>query len=190
MASIDFTIDATHAGVEFYAGGSSGASRVVGIESKQTRVARYSFSVPAGATGISFTFNTGGVAGGSAIPLRFYIGTDPTSHTNADASASYTGELTLGADGKNFTGSAEMLLLPNITYYLFVFPNGTTTDHYGYYTWYKGSDCIHTFMLTGGAGIVYVGGVMYQIYVGNSSGGADLRLSYCGRADGGANLLS
>lgn len=193
MINIEFAAAAGTAGVEFYIGGQSGASRVVGNDWRNdaaiNRVARYTFTAPAeGTSGISLTFNTGGLSDGSSVPIRFYIGTDPESHVNAWSDSAYTGELTPSDDGKTFTGEAQLLLLPNTTYYLFVFPGSKT---YGYYTWYRyGYEIGLTLTLTGGAGIVYVGGVMYQIYVGNSSGGADLRLPYCGNADGGADLIS
>lgn len=193
---IEFSTQAGTAGVEFYAKGVSGASRVVGVESSQTRVVRYTFTAPAeGGHGVSVKFFcTGGLKGSTGVPLKFFIGTDPDSHKLGGASLEYHGTLTETEDnvGSILTGTApDILLLPGKTYYLWVFP-GTDSTVLRYYSWYRTpyAEIRNTVTLTSGAGIVYVGGVMYQSYVGNSSGGADLRLPHCGNADGGANLLS
>ena len=193
MPQIDFVIDTTHENVSFYYGGQPDGSRVVGIESKRTRVARYAINSATGATGISLLLNIGGVGDGAEIPLRFYISTDPQSHVDADASAEFPGDLTLDETGKIFTGEAKIFLLPGVTYYLWVFPNGTADENYGWYSWYNTDNNLHTVTLIGGAGVVYIGNAdgtvdMYQFYVGNGNG-ADLVLPYLGNGSG-ADLLS
>lgn len=172
MAVIEFPAAVGAAGVEYYIGGKAGASRVVGNDWRNgaaiNRVVRYTITPPPeGASKISLLFNTDGVSDGSAVPLRFYIGTDPNSHINAWNDAEYTGELTRGSDGRTFTAECKTLLIPGTTYYLFVFPAVKT---YGYYSWYRYGNPIGLSMgLFGGAGIVYVGNAaggadMYQIY--------------------------
>lgn len=121
-----------------YAGGKSGASSVVGYESSKNRVARYTMltdSVGASSVSLSFSLNT--IGDGTAPSLRFYIGTDPSSHINAGASSSYTGTLTRSGDTYvTYSGSANIVLLPSTTYYVYVFPANTT---YGWMYWSKES---------------------------------------------------
>lgn len=120
----------------FYRNGVSGASRIVGNDTGSKagrRVCRYSFTAPeTGASSEELAFHIAGVSDGTAISVRFYIGTDPDSHTNAGLESAYTGELTLSGDWLMFTGQAEVLLLPGQTYYLWVFPG---SDTFGYYAW-------------------------------------------------------
>lgn len=118
----------------FYKAGESGASKIVGYESSSRRVARYMFTAPStGAKGVSLKLYTAGRYSGSHIPIRYYIGTSATSHANAGAESEYTGELTLStSDYITFTGSASILLLPNTTYYLWIFPG---EDTWGTYQW-------------------------------------------------------
>ena len=109
----------------FYRAGVAGVSPVVGVESNCSRVARYSFTAPAtGACAVSVDL-AGAVFVEGTRPQRlgFFIGTDPVSHANGGTPTGYlTGE---------FSGSAELLLLPNTRYYLFIFP---VTADYGWYT--------------------------------------------------------
>ena len=123
--------------VLFYKAGTSGVSNVVGYEDNTRRVARYTFTAPSsGASGVSITIPTIGRGAGSHIPIRFYIGTSATSHTNAGPSSEYTGTLTLGSDNLTFTGAADILLVPGTTYYLWVFPG---QDTFGWYGWTSNS---------------------------------------------------
>ena len=91
-----------------------------------------------------FTFTTGSVGAGSIswkmsyiymytwaypqIPMRWFIGTDPNSHLNAGANtAEYTGDVTVHMDTtynseSYMEGSADIMLMPNTTYYLWLFP--------------------------------------------------------------------
>lgn len=123
--------------VLFYKNGDSDngeVSGVVGYEDSSRRVARYTFTAPdTGAQRVKLTFQTSGRGAGSHIPIRYYIGTDPESHVNAGAESEYTGELTLDTvDYVVFSGSADILLLPGVTYYLWVFPG---KDIFGWYWW-------------------------------------------------------
>lgn len=119
----------------YYKNGKSDASAVVGYESSSRRVCRIKFTAPStGATAVMITWHTAGRGNGSHIPIRFYIGTDPDSHTNAGYDYAYTGSLTIGEDWLTFTGSANILLLPNQVYYLWIFPG---EDTFGWYTAYR-----------------------------------------------------
>ena len=134
MAAIDLS------NVLFYEDGTSGVSAVVGntiVNSVQRcRVARYTIQAPAeGASQVSLSFTANAFGDGSYIKLRFYIGTDPGSHVNAGADAAYTGEFTMDATYLKFTADAAVRLLPNMTYYLWIFP---AVDTYGWYHWPNG----------------------------------------------------
>lgn len=166
-------------GATFFKAGKTTTSRVVGYESLSNRIARYAFTSPAeGSSHQEIVFYSNGLGGGTKIPIRFYIGTDENSHTNGGANSTYHGTLTLGSDGKTFTGSSDILLLPNTTYYIWFFPSSTA---YGYYAWYgEGTSTLTT---SGGGGVIYIGNGSsydaYQVYIGNGSSW-DLCIPYVG----------
>ncbi len=114
-----------------YEAGASGASYVVGYESKHNRVVRYAFTTGSGgASEISVSipnYTKNSDSGSDSAPLRFFIGTSPTSHANAGADSEYTGALTMTTAGGyyHFTGTAKIILAPNTTYYLWIFPGST-----------------------------------------------------------------
>lgn len=146
-------------------------SAVVGYESSSNRVARYSFKAPAtGASGISLSGSGVSLGGGSSsAAIRYYITTSSTSHANAGSGSTYTGTLTLNVVSGEYkiTGAANIILLPNATYYLWIFPGSTT---YGWWYW------ISTMPLTtsGGAGLVYIDSgsslAAYMPYIDTGSG--------------------
>lgn len=126
---------------QWYIGGNSATSSVLGNDwNKSTssvisRVGRFKFTAPStGATGVNLTLYSGGKGDGSHIQLRFYIGTSATSHVNGGPDSEYTGALTLSDDWLTFSGTADILLIPNQTYYLWVFPGEKT---YGWYWGYR-----------------------------------------------------
>lgn len=128
------TIKLTNA--TYYRNGVSGATSVVGYESTYNRVVRYNLTPPdTGASRVALKF-TGISQGNGTMPttLRFYIGTDPNSHANAGSGYTYTGTLTretiLGL--YTFSGSADVIINPNTTYYVWVFPSTTT---FGWLAW-------------------------------------------------------
>lgn len=137
------TIQLTASEWEWYKKGKSGYSVVVGYEDKSRRVGRYKFTAPStGATSVSFAFYSSGRGAGNHIPIKFYIGTDPDSHANAGPDSTATGTLTLGDDWLTFTGSADILLIPNQIYYLWIFPGADT------FGWYWASRANYTSTLT------------------------------------------
>lgn len=174
MAVIEFSSQNNGIDVQFYNKGSTATSRVVGIESKSNRLVRYTFTAPGGgALKALMTFYTNGDRiGNHDVPLRFYIGTDPTSHVNAGPDSEYHGTLTKtkSTKGAVFTGELDILLLPDTTYYLWIFPGVNTTDYYGYYSWYPpDSDLKNTLTLSGGAGLVLINRVVHQAYIDDGS---------------------
>lgn len=137
----------------YYKNGTSGVSAVVGYESKSNRVARYKFTASAtGASSVSVSIkNIYFGEGSKTTAIRFYITTSASSHANAGSSSTYSGTLTLTVSGGVYTatGLANILLMPNTVYYLWVFP-GTTT--YGWWYWNTPA----TLTVSGGAGLVYI----------------------------------
>ena len=117
----------------FFRNGVRGASAVIGYEGGANRVARYSFVSPStGASSVSLAvtgfYYLGADAGGGARPttFRFYIGLDPDSHVNAGANTECSGFLYADTTYKDdFYGSADVVLLPDQVYYLFIFPDTT-----------------------------------------------------------------
>lgn len=136
------------------------SSYVIGKETAPTsttgkRIARFKFTAPAeGATHINFSWYVGELGAGSAVPLNFYIGTDATSHINAGVNAEYTGTITQTKSGSlyTFTGEADVVLLPNETYYLWFFP---ATTAYGYFSAYGGNSTKRWMETSGEVGTTY-----------------------------------
>jgi hypothetical protein len=121
--------------IEFYKNGKAGASVVVGYEGERRRCARYEFTVPVpGASSITAQINGPHFVedGGREAPVRFYIGTDPDSHVNAGPDSPYTGVATVDSDKRTVTLAADIILVPDKTYYLWFFPS---VDYWGWYYW-------------------------------------------------------
>ena len=132
MAVISIT-DA--AKIEFYKNGKAGASVVVGYEGERRRCARYEFTVPVpGASSITAQINGPHFVedGGREAPVRFYIGTDPESHVNAGPDSKYTGVAAVDSNKRTVTLAADIVLVPDKTYYLWFFPS---VDYWGWYYW-------------------------------------------------------
>lgn len=133
-------------------------SPIVGYESTYNRVARYSFVAPAsGASHVDLNFTGMTFGDGTQKPLRFYIGTSDSDHANAGSGSSYTGEMSYS--GSTWSGSANIVLQPATTYYLWIFPSTTT---YGYWWWNTGSASMST-----------NGGLKTTISAGNGTLGED-----------------
>lgn len=115
----------------FYKSGQGGVSAVVGYESLCNRVVRYTLRTGASGAGrVSLAFSGNWEGHGTYPKLRFYIGTDPESHINAGRTAPFTGELS--RSGYNYAGTAEIMLLPDADYYVWVFP---ATETFGWIQW-------------------------------------------------------
>ena len=175
MTVIEFSSQNNGIDVQFYSDGGKATSRVVGVEGGRNRLVRYAFTTPSeGAMAVSMKFYCdGGQTGASNVPLRFYIGTDPTSHANAGPDSEYHGTLakTAGKEGAVFTGELDILLLPNATYYLWIFPGISPANNYGYYSWYPPLDSglVNTLTLSGGAGVIHINGKAYQACIANGT---------------------
>lgn len=164
--------------VQVFQGGTPVPQYVVGYASATNWVARYSFSVGStGANAVSWTLLNNYLAGGSLTAgLEWQINTSPSSYANANGSSSSypaAGNVSivdLGGGSYQFSGSSgSLLLLPNTTYYLWIFPKTTT---YGYFNLTQLQKASVT--TSGAAGIVYicVNGVFYTyqpyVYTGSA----------------------
>lgn len=142
---------------QFYKAGADEDGAIVGY-SGGNRVVRYEFTAPAeGASAFSFVKKNVGDEGAvsAGATLRWYVTTDPDSHKGAGPDSDYHGEVTLSdKDGSQYTvsGSAEnLVLLPNETYYLFVFPGTSAKKYY----WWNYPSTI-TLTLSGAAGLARI----------------------------------
>lgn len=151
------TIMLSHPPVYYQGGVSPAHSSVVGYESSRTRVARYSFTAPAeGGSHISFQIPRCSFGNGDmSLPLRFYIGRDPDSHADGNAGYAYHGDVVMNEDSGWYTaaGEAEVLLLPNQQYYLWIFPNKTKSGQWGWWYW-SSRQAVAT--VSGAAGVVHI----------------------------------
>lgn len=137
----------------YYMDGASGASAVIGYERKRNRVVRFSFVTGAdGGTGINITIPAGTIIHGNGNDLTtipFYITTSSTSHANANAEtgSAVTGYI-YGSSGAQYSGSANITLLDNTTYYLWFFPNstfsGSNEQGFGWSHWYNNGTTQYT----------------------------------------------
>lgn len=167
MANITTTAKVVYSG-----GSTSGAQQIVGINSGKNQVVRFTFTTDSnGASSVSWSLPNNSKGAGTTPALRWYIGIDPNSHINAGPTASYNGDVTVNNDGHGnltFTGYANMVLVPNTTYYLWIFPNTTT---YGFY--YLTENQQATVTTGGSAGVVYIDNGSswdaYQCYIDNGS---------------------
>jgi hypothetical protein len=154
-----------------YSGGDSSDgvySSIVGYEGGKTRCVRFKFkspSVGASHVAISGKFSFGN---GEKNAPRWYITTSATSHANACADAAYHGTLAMtNPDGVyRGSGEADIVLLPNTTYYLWLFPPSTT---FGWWAHYES----FTIETSGGAGLVYIDNGSsfdaYMVYIDNGT---------------------
>lgn len=151
----------------------SGAQQIVGINAGRNQDVRFTFTTDSnGASAVYWALPNNSMGSGTAPALRWYIGIDPNSHINAGSSTTvYNGNVSVSNDGYGnltFTGYADMVLAPNTTYYLWIFP-GTTT--YGFY-WLTANQQA-TVTTSGSAGVVYIDNGSswdaYQCYIDNGS---------------------
>lgn len=164
-----------------YKGTSTVTTSSVGYYNSSNYVVRFTFKTDAnGASSVSWslpnnygTFN-GSISAsstGTQPPLRWHIGTNASSHINAGSSTTtYSGNVTAKLSGGVYTlsGSKSMVLQPNTTYYLWIYPNTTTA---GYYNLTANQQA--TVTTSGAAGLVYIDNgskfEAYQVYIDNGS---------------------
>lgn len=139
-----------------YIGGDTATSSIVGYESSKNRVMRYMFETDAdGASHIYAELTNLYFSGGNIKQnICWYIGTDADSHKNANASAGSAsmGTLTFGSSYHDAVIDADVILLPNTTYYLWLFPSVSTYSYYNIST----NSTDDTLNMTGSAGLVYI----------------------------------
>lgn len=141
------------------------------------RVMQYTFTTPAtGATEFSLSITGVSMYSSSFPSLRFYLTDSPTSHINAGAStAEYDGELIRSAAGSGEKGQykytsdvVQKLLLPNTSYYLYIFTANTNArSAYFPYDGLQYTTDLATMTVEGGAGLVYIDTEPYQAYIDN-----------------------
>ena len=172
---------------QVYAGASATNLKLVGYNGGKNYVARYSFKTDAtGGSHISWKLLNSSFSGnGTVPPLRWYIGTSSNSHINAGVSTTkYHGSVKVSDNGGNdaFSGSADVVLMPNTTYYLWIFP---ATSTYGFY-WLDVEDKA-TLETSGAAGLVHIDNGSsfdsYQVYIDNGSGW-DMYIPYIDNGSG------
>lgn len=161
----------------YYQDNAGGVSAVIGWDGVYYRIARYEFTTSnTGASHISFTFPSFQYASGTSISdsnLCFYIGTSNTSHEGANANSEYTGKITVTQNASglcDFSGEADIVLLPNTKYYFWIFSNSAkSTLKYAFF--YDNES--KSIAATGGAGLVRIdngsGFEMYQAYIDNGA---------------------
>lgn len=124
---------------EFYQDGTSGASAAIGYANNVNRVARFSFVAPAdGASQVDISGLRVSKGGGSyaSVGFGFFVTDDPDSYANAGEGYAYHGKFTFTLDAGVYYGKSSasgLNLLPNTTYYIWVFPLSTK------YGWWYGA---------------------------------------------------
>lgn len=130
------------------------------------RVMRYTFTTPeTGADRFSVSITGVSMYSSSFPTLRFYLTTSPTSHINAsDSTADYDGELIRSSAGSGESGQYKYtsdeipkLLLPNTTYYLYIFAGGSgVRSAYFPYDGLQYKTELATITVDGSAGVVNI----------------------------------
>lgn len=130
------------------------------------RVIRYTFTTPeTGASEFSLSITGVSMYSSNFPTLRFYLTDSPSSHINATADTTeYDGELIRSTAGSGDKGQykytsdvVQKLLLPNKTYYLYIFAgNSNARSAYFPYDSLQYTTDLATIIVDGGAGIVYV----------------------------------
>lgn len=126
----------------YYKNGVGGHSSVIGFESKSNRVMRIDFVTGnVGATSISISVEAGCIQcqdGAELTKIPFYVTESSTSHADANEEDGYavTGYIT-GSSNKAYSGSANVILKANTTYYVWFFP---PNKKYGWSYWHRNTD--------------------------------------------------
>lgn len=146
---------------QVYVGGTEAPLKIVGMNrlnnSLKNYVIRYSFTTGSeGASSVSWKLggNSHSSETGNGGALRWYITTSGTSYSNASSTTTkYHGNVTVSVVDYYdvFSGGADMVMLPNTTYYLWIFPASTA---YGFYYLTPGTKA--TITTSGSAGLVRI----------------------------------
>lgn len=171
------TLKATKA-VAYYSGEVNTSISLAGYLTGN-RVMQYTFTSPAtGATEFSVSITGVSMYSSSYPSLRFYLTDSPTSHINAGTNTTeYDGELIRAAAGAGEKGQhkytsnvVQKLLLPNTTYYLYIFTANTyARSAYFPYDGLQYTTDLATITVEGGAGLVYIDTVPHQAYIDNGT---------------------
>ena len=121
-----------------YSGGSATSSKWIGYSGSTIRTVRYQFTTGNdGATAISFSFQGPTTPSGNstAASINWYVTTDGTSHVSAGASATKNGTCSASYNSSTYAwtisvSGGSVKLLPNTTYYLWLFPNHSSGNYY------------------------------------------------------------
>ena len=128
MATITATAKA------LYKGGESSTGQLVGWNASANNNIRFTFKTGEKTSShVSWELDGNSFGGGTKPQLRWYITTSSTSHVNAGVDSTYHGTVSISTSSTGYTlfsGSGDLRLNPNTTYYLYIFPNTTT---FGYY---------------------------------------------------------
>lgn len=126
------------ASAQAYADGSETSSKWIGYSYSVNRVVRYQFTTgDDGAQKISFGFQGPASPSGSttAATINWYVTTSSTSHISAGKDAAKNGTCAASYNSSNYAftisvSGGAVMLLPNTTYYLYLFPGHDSTNTY------------------------------------------------------------
>lgn len=129
------TVTAT---AQAYSGGSTASSKIIGYSYSTIRTVRYQFTTDSnGATAISFSFQgpTNPSGNSTSASINWYVTTSSTSHASAGASSTKNGTCSASYNSSTYAwtisvSNGEVKLLPNTTYYLWLFPNHGSGNYY------------------------------------------------------------
>lgn len=121
-----------------YQGGSTTDSKIIGYSYSTIRTVRYQFTTGSdGATSINFEFKgpTTPTGDSTSASINWYVTTSDMSHASAGASATKNGTCSATYDSNKYVwtigvSNGSVYLLPNTTYYLWLFPNHSSNNHY------------------------------------------------------------
>lgn len=132
---MSYSVTAT---AQAYSGGSTTSSKWIGYSSTTVRTVRYQFTTGSdGAASISFSFQgpTNPTGSSTAASINWYVTTSSTSHASAGSSSTKNGTCSTSYNSSSYVwtisvSSGSVKLLPNTTYYLWLFPNHSSGNYY------------------------------------------------------------
>lgn len=132
---MSYSVTAT---AQAYSAGSTTSSAWIGYSYSTIRTVRYQFTTGSdGATSITFSFQgpTNPSGDSTAASINWYVTTSDTSHASAGASATKNGTCSASYNSSTYAwtisvSNGSVKLLPNTTYYLWLFPNHSSGNYY------------------------------------------------------------